>query len=344
MVGRKYTATSGAEYRFGFNGKEKASEISSDDYDFGARVYDGRLGRWLSVDPLEFLYPNKSPYHFVSNNPINRIDPLGLTDYKVNGENKTINDGHNDVSIKVSAKEFESLQKKFDKGGSGYERYMNKLSVKNGFTTFGTFGETFKDINGVVNLKGIIIEYHRGGKSSYSEWSISNRDPYYPYVENFFRTLDAGVGSVTGQFGNINVSSKGNKWHYRQNNGRIFNGNQYVTTTAAATKYAKFAKGAKIGGAVTGIALGAYEVYQGYQQDGGKFGYNAQVQTAGAVGGIAGGAVGAEAGATVGAAIGVWFGGVGAVPGAIIGGLIGGAIGAWTGDYYGEQAAKSIIK
>jgi RHS repeat-associated protein len=77
MVGRKYTATSGAEYRFGFNGKEKASEISSDDYDFGARVYDGRLGRWLSVDPLASKYPGNSVYNFCSGNPIYYIDPDG---------------------------------------------------------------------------------------------------------------------------------------------------------------------------------------------------------------------------------------------------------------------------
>lgn len=37
----------------------------------------------MSVDPLLEKAPNKTPYHFVSNNPINRIDPDGLTDYKI---------------------------------------------------------------------------------------------------------------------------------------------------------------------------------------------------------------------------------------------------------------------
>lgn len=36
--------------RYGFNGKEKDFETANDDYDFGARIYDGRLGRWLSLD------------------------------------------------------------------------------------------------------------------------------------------------------------------------------------------------------------------------------------------------------------------------------------------------------
>jgi RHS repeat-associated protein len=69
MVGRKYTATTGAGYRFGFNGKERASEINSDDYDFGARVYDGRLGRWLSVDGYSKAYPSHSPYLYGLNCP-----------------------------------------------------------------------------------------------------------------------------------------------------------------------------------------------------------------------------------------------------------------------------------
>lgn|SRR5690554_1157716 len=35
---------------------------------------------WLSVDPLAEVQPNKTPYHYTSNNPINRIDPTGMLD------------------------------------------------------------------------------------------------------------------------------------------------------------------------------------------------------------------------------------------------------------------------
>jgi RHS repeat-associated protein len=65
------------KYRYGFNGKEKSDEIASDDYDFGARIYDGRLGRWLSLDPLAAKYPSSSPYNFCLNNPTRFIDPDG---------------------------------------------------------------------------------------------------------------------------------------------------------------------------------------------------------------------------------------------------------------------------
>jgi RHS repeat-associated protein len=64
-------------YRYGFNGMEKDSENNSGAYDFGARVYDGRLGRWLSVDPLVKLMPFESSYVFVGNSPMTHIDPDG---------------------------------------------------------------------------------------------------------------------------------------------------------------------------------------------------------------------------------------------------------------------------
>lgn len=66
-------------YRFGFNGKENDNEVkgTGNSLDFGARIYDPRIGRWLSVDPLSGKYPSLSPYAFVANNPIIYIDPDG---------------------------------------------------------------------------------------------------------------------------------------------------------------------------------------------------------------------------------------------------------------------------
>jgi len=67
------------EYRFGFNGMEKDDEVKGkgNSLDFGARIYDSRLGRWLSVDPLQKKYPSESPYIFSGNNPISLMDKDG---------------------------------------------------------------------------------------------------------------------------------------------------------------------------------------------------------------------------------------------------------------------------
>jgi len=65
--------------RYGFNGKEKDDEIegAGNSYDYGMRIYDPRLGRWSSVDPLAHKMPAWSPYSFCFNNPILFVDPDG---------------------------------------------------------------------------------------------------------------------------------------------------------------------------------------------------------------------------------------------------------------------------
>jgi RHS repeat-associated protein len=65
--------------RYGFNGMESIDEVSGakNSYDFGARLYNPRIGRWLSIDPLARKFPFLSPYNFVANNPIFFVDPNG---------------------------------------------------------------------------------------------------------------------------------------------------------------------------------------------------------------------------------------------------------------------------
>jgi RHS repeat-associated protein len=68
-----------ADYRYGFNGQEKDNEIKGigNSLDFGARVYDSRLGRWLSLDKKGSKYPMDAPFISFGNNPIAIIDPDG---------------------------------------------------------------------------------------------------------------------------------------------------------------------------------------------------------------------------------------------------------------------------
>lgn len=76
MPGRKFSA--GGLYRYGYNGKELDKDISNDAYDYGMRISDQRLGRFLSVDPITAKYPELTPYQYASNRPIDGIDEDGL--------------------------------------------------------------------------------------------------------------------------------------------------------------------------------------------------------------------------------------------------------------------------
>jgi RHS repeat-associated protein len=69
----------GEDYRYAFNGMEHDPEVSGDgnSYEFGARRYDPRLGKWLKTDNHASSYPSISPYSFAANNPIYNVDPDG---------------------------------------------------------------------------------------------------------------------------------------------------------------------------------------------------------------------------------------------------------------------------
>jgi len=73
MPGRNFSS---GNYNFGFNGKENDNEVKGigDQQDYGMRIYDPRLGKFLSVDPLTKKYPWYTPYQFAGNKPIQCID------------------------------------------------------------------------------------------------------------------------------------------------------------------------------------------------------------------------------------------------------------------------------
>jgi len=82
MDKRSYTAPN-TDYKYGFNGKEQDKDHEGmggggSTYDYGFRIYNPNLGRFLSVDPLTASFPLLTPYQFASNTPISAIDLDGL--------------------------------------------------------------------------------------------------------------------------------------------------------------------------------------------------------------------------------------------------------------------------
>jgi RHS repeat-associated protein len=74
MPGRNFTSSTG--YRYGFNGKENDNEVkgTGNQQDYGLRIYDPRIGKFLSVDPLFKEFAWNSTYAFAENSPIKYID------------------------------------------------------------------------------------------------------------------------------------------------------------------------------------------------------------------------------------------------------------------------------
>ena len=74
MPGRSYNAHT---YRHGFTGHEKESDLAEGIYTTEYRLYDARVARWLSVDPLFEKYVGMSPYNYCMLNPVMMVDPDG---------------------------------------------------------------------------------------------------------------------------------------------------------------------------------------------------------------------------------------------------------------------------
>ncbi|MBL7801494.1 MAG: RHS repeat-associated core domain-containing protein [Chitinophagales bacterium] len=170
MPGRSYSSTA---YKYGFNGKEKDDEVSGTGctYDYGFRIYDSRLARFKSVDPLTKSYPWYTPYQFAGNMPIGAIDLDGL-------EEKVVimsYDIHNNVSkIKVNSfRDVESgnliNQELKDKSGNlvaGGDKYL--------IIHQGSDGKTFKEEH--TNTPDVLIH-----KVEDSKFSV--KDKVYPSVD-----------------------------------------------------------------------------------------------------------------------------------------------------------------
>lgn len=80
MPGRFFNS---GDYRYGFNGQEKDDEVkgNGNSYSFTFRIYDSRLGRFFSVDPLSNSFPWNSPYSFCENRVIDSKEMEGLERY-----------------------------------------------------------------------------------------------------------------------------------------------------------------------------------------------------------------------------------------------------------------------
>ena len=94
-------------YRYAYQGQEKDPETGKEAFEL--RLWDSRIGRWLTTDPAGQY---SSPYLGMGNNPINGVDPDGgefFTKYKLRGGTKDdvveVNDGI-DLTFEVDEFDF----------------------------------------------------------------------------------------------------------------------------------------------------------------------------------------------------------------------------------------------
>jgi hypothetical protein len=96
------------------------------------RIYDPRLGRFLSVDPLATKYPELTPYQFASNTPIRAIDLDGLEAAAVDAYKKAKKYGYDALKIQ-----------RVDAGFGNVQTQLYSLKAHGNSQEFGKLKEAF---------------------------------------------------------------------------------------------------------------------------------------------------------------------------------------------------------
>lgn len=85
-----YQRENSLDQKYLYNGKEKQDELGLDWLDYGMRMYDPSIARWMVVDPLTHKLPNWTPYRYAFNNPLAFTDLRGAIEWPVKG-NSAVN-------------------------------------------------------------------------------------------------------------------------------------------------------------------------------------------------------------------------------------------------------------
>ena len=144
--GTRWTQTGGsaagtltdATNRWRYSGKEEQSSIDEciPLIDYGARMYDPAIARWMSADPMAEKYYPLSPYSYCAGNPVIVVDPNGQVIFvREFAEGNTI--------LEYEWKEIDGAWGFYDKGNNAYsgtDEYI--LSVSSALSSLmeGDFG------------------------------------------------------------------------------------------------------------------------------------------------------------------------------------------------------------
>ncbi len=195
MPGRTLPTSGG--YRYGFNGKEEDDELkgNGNQQDYGMRIYDPRVGRFLSIDPLIHLYVWYTPYQFAGNKPIWAID--------IDGAEEWMKTQHSLLQQKVLLKQQTAWQnlatiKPSDGQPNFWGKLRNEIATQQLYNP-GNVGPTI--IYGIIDDAHITFTSWKYGKSRATH--LDNG-----IVDSYKERIGAGLNTFTLLLGGIEMAAE----------------------------------------------------------------------------------------------------------------------------------------
>ena len=234
--------------RYKFNGKELDEETGF--YYYGARYYNPKFSIWLSVDPLAEKFPNMSPYAFCNNNPLYFVDPTGMA-----SEGWIEQQGKDGKSTFTYRSDIDTVQQAKDAGFNDVVGVTQAHKVWN--DSYG-YSYNLNSDGSVTNGSGSVMDnrfdINTQGGTSIKATNTLGALGYYNFNAGLgFTALEKGSGitriGTNGTFYTATAS------------GRVFYGNQYVSTFGLS----KIGTGLGYLGAGAGLVFDGIGVYNYYQ-------------------------------------------------------------------------------
>jgi RHS repeat-associated protein len=175
MPGRQFNSSS---YRYSYMGKEKDDEVkgNGNSYDFGARIYDPRIGRWLSVDPLAKQAPGWSPYRAFFDNPNYWGDLDGKIEWPLAGTSaknkRDLNSGESTANVVLRTSTYREIR---NVGTSPHIGIDYRASIGTSFYSLGD-GKVSDIGTTKSGIKYVTVEYEGGDKVRFLHISSVSSD------------------------------------------------------------------------------------------------------------------------------------------------------------------------
>jgi len=223
MPGRQIV--NGQPYRYAFQGQEKDPETGKEAFEL--RLWDGRIGRWLTTDPAGQY---SSLYLGMGNNPVNGVDPNGAVYNPVYGSDGTFR-GVDEFGLKGEAIVFDGTftngMKQSDILDNGGKLLGDYLSFNPNFFDTKAFENIYSHFNGLssrpdydgrLNFMELVSWRHFGdgqplfvdaikinlsplNAQDFNKNNLSRSIDFFPYHDTQFGNRETGFA-----FGHIQVT------------------------------------------------------------------------------------------------------------------------------------------